>query len=91
MCKIIYAKLSIVHTCFVRVYMEAVKLETVLPGLSNLEIAQETLGTVTVVTSCGSHHLLVNLANCNHTVVTTHASLVMLKQIQERSTDDQQK
>ena len=70
--------------------MEAVKLEAVprgsIPGLSNLEIAQETLGTVTVVTSCGSHHLLVNLANCNHTMVRTHATLVMLKQIKERST-----
>ena len=43
--------------------MEAVKLESLprgsFPGVANLQIAQETLGAVTVVTSCGTQHLLV--------------------------------
>ena len=43
--------------------MEAVKLESLprgsFPGVTNLQIAQETLGAVTVVTSCGTQHLLV--------------------------------
>ena len=43
--------------------MEAVKLESLprgsFPGVVNLQIAQEALGTITVVTSCGTQHLLV--------------------------------
>ena len=43
--------------------MEAVKLESIprgsFPGVANLQIAQEALGTITVVTSCGTQHLLV--------------------------------
>ena len=45
--------------------MEAVKLESLprgsFPGVANLQIAQEALGTITVVTSCGTQHLLVHI------------------------------
>ena len=53
------------HYCmfhYIRVYMEAVKLESLqgtgLPGLNNLLIAQETLGSVVVV-SCTSPPVVV--------------------------------
>ena len=45
-----------------RVYMEAVKLETLhgsTPVISNLQVAQDSLGSGTVISSCVGSHLLV--------------------------------
>lgn len=49
--------------------MEAVKLESLphgsFPGVANLQIAQETLGAITVVTSCGTQHFMVFIEFAN--------------------------
>ena len=50
------------YTNICRVYMEAVKLETLhgsTPVISNLQVAQDSLGSGTVISTCAGSQLLV--------------------------------
>ena len=71
--------------------MEAVKLESLprgsFPGVANLQIAQEALGTITVVTSCGTQHLLVHIGLCaNLDALFDIFSVQVYIRVQERRT-----
>ena len=71
--------------------MEAVKLESIprgsFPGVANLQIAQEALGTITVVTSCGTQHLLVHIClHANLDDLSNNFSIQVYIRVQERRT-----